>query len=155
MRIVPMCASSVVDTRRSFALSDQLRRTYNGICHFSSRDLAVQHGRHHPCWKATHFLPCTRPPDVMRLHRPQPGRIHHGPSEHIAFVSTRSGLQTMPTGGPGDDAAPAAATGAAAGNVRRFTPIAPPRDLQAFLATFFKGLLIRRADFSFILSILW
>jgi len=40
----------------------------------------------------------------------------------------------MPTGGYGDDVAPAAVTGAAAGNVRRFTPIAPPRDLQAALA---------------------
>ena len=31
----------------------------------SSRDLAVQRHEHHPCWKAAHFLPCTRPPDVM------------------------------------------------------------------------------------------
>ena len=35
----------------------------------SSRALAVQHGRHHPCWKAAHFLPCTRPPDVALLKR--------------------------------------------------------------------------------------
>jgi len=42
----------------------------------------------------------------------------------------------MPTGGHGDDVGPAAVTGAAAPNgaVRRFTPIAPPRDLQAALA---------------------
>ena len=40
----------------------------------------------------------------------------------------------MPTGAHGDDVAPAAVTGAAAGMVRRFTPIAPPRDLQAALA---------------------
>jgi hypothetical protein len=94
----------------------------------------------------------------------------------------------------------AAVTGVTVGTVRRFTPIEPPRDLQAavtpldddqydselvlrcvgtlklpmsleghilsapgLLATFFKGLLIRRAlplsassgPFSFILSILW
>jgi hypothetical protein len=113
----------------------------------------------------------------------------------------------MPTGGLGDDPAPAAVTGAAAGPVRRFTPIAPQSDLQrilqglqdafapldddqygsklgqrcvgtlklpmsseghilsvpGLLATFFQGLLIRRAlplsassgDFSFILSILF
>ena len=41
----------------------------------------------------------------------------------------------MPTGGHGDDTAPAALTGAAAGPVRRFTPPAPPRHLQAALAT--------------------
>jgi hypothetical protein len=126
-----MFASLVVDTRRSFALAAQLRRTYNGICHFSSRDLAVQHGRHHPCWKAAHFLPCTRPPDVLLLHRPQRGRIHYGPSQRIAFVTTRSGLQTMPTGGHGDDVDTAAV---AAGTVRRLTPIAPPLDLQSALA---------------------
>ena len=45
----------------------------------------------------------------------------------------------MPTGGHGDDeddTAPAAVTGAAAGPVRRFTPIVPPHDLQAALAPF-------------------
>ncbi len=87
----------------------------------------VQRDALHPCWKEAHFLPCTRPPDFMRLHRPQRGRIHHGPSELHAFVSTLSGLQTMPTGGHGDDTPPAALTGAAAGPVRRFTPPAPPR----------------------------
>ena len=148
-----MFASRPVYTRRS-ALADQLKKLHLGIGQIFLRDMTVQHDEQHPCWKAAHFLPCTRPPDIMRLHR-SPKRATYGPSERRAFVSTRSGLQTMPTGGPGDDAAPAAATGAAAGNVRRFTPIAPPRDLQAFLATFFKGLLIRRADFSFILSILW
>jgi hypothetical protein len=39
----------------------------------------------------------------------------------------------MPTGGHGDDTAPAALTGAAAGPGRRFTPPSPPRDLQAAL----------------------
>ena len=90
MLIVPMFASLVVDTRRSFALAAQLRRTYDGICHFFSRDLAVQHGLHHPCWKAGHFLPCTRPPDVMRMHRP-PKRATYGPSQRRAFVATSSG----------------------------------------------------------------
>ena len=115
-------------------------------------------------------------------------------------MATRSRFQTMPTGGHGNDVGPAAVTGTAAGNVRRFTPIKPTRDLQTvlapldddqydselvlrcvgtlklpmsleghilsapgLLATFFKGLLIRRAlplsassgPFSFILSILW
>jgi len=81
MRIVPMFASLVVDTRRSlqcfaslvvdtrrsFAQAAQSRRTYNGICHFFSRDRAAQHNCHHPCWEAAYFLPCTRPPDVLRL----------------------------------------------------------------------------------------
>ena len=40
----------------------------------------------------------------------------------------------MPIGGHEDDTASAAVTGATAGPVRRFTPIAPPRDLQAALA---------------------
>ena len=40
----------------------------------------------------------------------------------------------MPTGGHGDDPAPSAVTGAAAGPVRRFTPIAPPRNLKDGLA---------------------
>ena len=45
----------------------------------------------------------------------------------------------MPPGGHGDDeddTAPDAVTGADAGPVRRFTPIAPPHDLQAALAPF-------------------
>jgi hypothetical protein len=62
-----MYVSLVVDTRRNFALAAQLRRKYFGICQFSSRDLVVQHGRHHPCSKTSHFLPCTRPPDVDLL----------------------------------------------------------------------------------------
>ena len=70
MSTVPMFDSPVVDTRRSIALAYQLRRKYFGTRQFSSRDLAVQHGRHHPCWKTTHFLPCSRPPDVIHLHRP-------------------------------------------------------------------------------------
>ena len=90
MRIVPMFASLVVDTLRSFALAAQLRRRHNGTCHFSLRDLAVQHGLHHPRWKAAHFLPCTRPPDVMRMHGP-PKRATYGPSQRRAFVSTTSG----------------------------------------------------------------
>ena len=79
----------------------------------------------------------------MRLYRPQRGRIHLGPSERRAFVSTRSGFQTMPTGDEDDTAPAAAVTGAAAGPGRnaaagpgrRFTPAAPPRDLQAALAS--------------------
>ena len=66
-RSIQCFALLAVDTRRSFALSSQSRRTYNWICHFSSRDRAVQHNRHHPCWKAAYFLPCTRPPDVFAL----------------------------------------------------------------------------------------
>ena len=49
-------------------------------------------------------------------------------------MATRSRFQTMPTGGHGNDVGPAAVTGTAAGNVRRFTPIKPPRDLQTVLA---------------------
>jgi hypothetical protein len=90
-----MFAWLVVDTRRSFVLADQLRRTHCGTRHFFSRDLTVKRDAKHPCWKAAHFLPFTRPPDVMRLHRPQRGLIHHGPSERRAFVATRSGLHVL------------------------------------------------------------
>ena len=128
-RSIQCFASLAVDTRRSFAQADQSRRTYNGICHFSSRDRAVQHNCHHPCWKAAYFLPYTRPPDVLRLHRAQRGRINYGPSHRRAFVTTRSGLQTMPTGGHEDATAPAAITSASAGPVRRFTSIAQPHDM--------------------------
>ena len=94
---------------------------------------------------AAYFLPCTRSPDVLRFTA-QRGRINYGPSQHRAFVATRSGFQTMPGehGAADDDTAPAAVTGAAAGPGRRygatagpgrsFTPAAPPRDLQAALA---------------------
>jgi hypothetical protein len=135
MRTVLMFASPVVYTRWR-TLAAQLGRTYCGIRYLFSRDLIAQRDALYPCWTVAHFLPCTRPPDVMRLHRPQRGRIHHGPSELRAFVSTRSGLKTMPTGhgDDEDDTAPAAVTGAAAGPGRRFTPAAPPRDLQAALA---------------------
>ena len=90
MRTVPMLASLVVNPRWSIAPAAQMRRRHLGTCHLSSRDLTVEHGRHHPCWKAAHFLPCTRPPDVMRLHRP-PKRATYGPSQRHAFVATSSG----------------------------------------------------------------
>ena len=130
MRTVPMFASPVVYTRRR-TLAAQLGRTYCGIRHLFSRDLIAHRDALHPCWTAAHFLPCTRPPDGMRLYRPQRGRIHHGPSERRAFVSTRSGLQTMPTGQGEDeieeDTVPAAAvTGAAAGPGRRYGAAAGP-----------------------------
>jgi len=130
MRTVPMFASPVVYTRRR-TFADQLGRTYCGIRHLFSRDLIAQHDAMHPCWTAAHFLPCTRPPDVfvLRLHRAQRGRINYGPSQRRAFVATRSGLQTMPTGGHEDATAPSAVTSAAAGPVRRFTSIAPPHDM--------------------------
>ena len=83
-------------------MAAQLRRKYLGTRQFSSRDLAVQHDEHHPCWKAAHFLPCTRPPDVLRMHRPQ-RHTTFGPSARRAFVTTRSGFPTMPSGGLGDD----------------------------------------------------
>jgi hypothetical protein len=115
MRTVPMFASPAVHTRRS-ALAAQLRRKYFGICQFSSRDLAVQHDENHPCWKTAHFLPCTRPPDVMRMHGPQ-RRTTFGLSECRAFVATTSGFQPMPSGGLGDDEDTVA--GASFGNVRQ------------------------------------
>ena len=111
-------------------MAAQLRRKYFGIRQFSSRDLAVQHDEHHPCWKEAHFLPCTRPPDVMRhLSRPQ-RRGTFGPSQRRAFVATRSGLQTMPSGGHEHDEDTAAA--ASFGDVRPPAPQAQsvirPRD---------------------------
>ncbi len=129
MRTVPMFASPAVHTRRS-ASAAQWRRKYFGTRQFSSRDLAVQHDTNHPCWKAAHFLPCTRPPDVMRMHRPR--RATFGPSQRRAFVVTRSGFQTMPSGGLGDDNDTAA--GASFGTVRHPSPLVRSADLQTALA---------------------
>ena len=50
-------------------MAAQLRKLHLGIGQIFSRDMTVQCDAQHPCWKAAHFLPCTRPPDVMRLHR--------------------------------------------------------------------------------------
>jgi hypothetical protein len=91
----------------------------------------------HPCQQSASHLPCTRPPGRLLPGRPRDSfrgarRGSHYCAAQRAFVTTRSGLQTMPTGGHGDDeddTAPTAVTGAAAGPVRRFTPIAPPHDL--------------------------
>jgi hypothetical protein len=115
MRTVTMFALPAVYTRWN-ALAAQLRRKYLGTRQFSSRDLAVQHNEHHLCWKTAHFLLCTRPPDVMRMHRPQ-GSKTFGPSNRRAFIVTRSGFQTMPSGGLGDDEDTAA--GASFGTVRQ------------------------------------
>jgi hypothetical protein len=93
-RSIQCFASLVVNTRRSITPAAQLRRRHRGTCQFSLRDLVVQHAGHHPCWKAAHFLPCTRPPDVLRFPRAQRGRIHYGPSQRRVFVATRSGFQT-------------------------------------------------------------
>ena len=92
MRTVPVFASLVVNPRRSIAPAAQLRRRHRRTCQFSLRDLVVQHAGHHPCWKAAHFLPCTRPPDVIRLHRAQRGRIRFGAHARRALVATRSGF---------------------------------------------------------------
>ena len=129
MRTVPMFALPAVYTRRS-ALAAQLRRKYLGTRQFSSRDLAVQRDEHHPCWKTAHFLPCTRPPDVMRMQRPQ-RRAAFGPSQRRAFVVTRSGFQTMPSGGLGNDEDTVA--GVSFGNVRQPAPLVKSADLQTAL----------------------
>ena len=89
-----MFASPAVYTRRC-ALAAQLRKLHLGIGQIFSRDMTVQCDAQHPCWKAAHFLPCTRPPDVMRLHRSS-NRATYGPSERRAYALTRSGFQTMP-----------------------------------------------------------
>jgi hypothetical protein len=93
-RSIQCFASLVVNTRRSITPAAQLRRRHRGTCQFSLRDLVVQHAGHHPCWKAAHFLPCTRPPDAIRLHSAQSGRIRYGAHARRAFVATRSGFQT-------------------------------------------------------------
>jgi hypothetical protein len=112
-------------------LAAQLRRKYLGTRQFSSRDLTVQRDEHHPCWKSAHFLPCTRPPDVMCMHRPQ-RRATFGLSECRAFVATRSGLQTMPSGGLGYDADTVADD--SCGNVRQPATLVKSADLQTALA---------------------
>ena len=145
MRTVPMFASPVVYTRRS-TLADQLGRTYCGNRHLFSRDLMAQRDALHPCWTAAHFLPCTRPPDVMRMHRP-PKRATYGPSQRRSFVATTSGHRHARSHRAPDPRY-------SAGHI-----LSDP----GFLSTFFQGLLIRRelplsassGAFSFILSILW
>ena len=92
-RSIQCFASPVVNTRRNITLAAQLGRRHRGTCQFSLRALVVQHAGHHPCWKAAHFLPCTRPPDAIRLHRAQRGRIRYGAHARRAFVAPRSGFQ--------------------------------------------------------------
>jgi hypothetical protein len=80
----------------------------------------------HPCQQAASHLPCTSPPDRLLPGSPRDSfRGARRGSHYRVFVSTRSGLQTMHE----DDTAPAAVTSAAAGPVRRFTPIAPWHDM--------------------------
>ena len=126
-----MFASPAVHMRRS-ALADQLSRKYFGIHQFSSRDLAVQRDEHHLCWKAAHFLPCTRPPDVLHMNRPQ-RRTTFGPSARRAFVATRSGFQTIPYGGLGDDEDTVA--GVSFGTVRQPATLVKSADMQTALAS--------------------
>ena len=127
----------------------------------------------HPCQHAAAHLPCTRPPDVPYARRPVRARPGVSDRRYLqAFVITRAGTDTMPRRDEEDsieeDTASAAARGD--GRVSRFgtraraamTPPAPVRPSTP-AATFFQGLLIRRAlplsassgAFSFILSILW
>ena len=87
-RSIQCFASLVVNPRRSIAPAAQFRRRHNRTCQLSLRDLVVQHDGHHPCWKAAHFLPCTLPPDVLRLPRAQRGRIHYGPSHRRILWGT-------------------------------------------------------------------
>ena len=142
---MPMFDSPAVYTRRS-ALAAQLRKLHLRICQIFLREMTVQRDEQHPCWKTAHFLPCTRPPDVMRMHRP-PKRATYGPSQRRAFVATSSGhLHARVNRAPDPMYS--------AGHIL---------SVPGFLATFFPGLLIRRAlplsassgAFSFILSILW
>ena len=132
MRTVPVSASPVVNTRRNITPAAQLRRRHRGTCQFSLRALVVQHAGHHPCWKAAHFLPCTRPPDAIRLHRAQRGRIRYGAHARRAFVATRSGFQTMPRRGDEDETTEGAASATARGargprfGTRAHVPMTPP-----------------------------
>jgi hypothetical protein len=62
-----------------------------------SRDLIAHRDALHPCWTAAHFLPCTRPPDVLRLPRAQRGRIHTAPLHAASFgARARAPLLTPP-----------------------------------------------------------
>jgi hypothetical protein len=81
----------------SGALAALLMGTYLGIRHFPSRDLVIRKGCRHPCRQAAFFLPCARPPDVPRLRFGRP-RKHRGTYVRRAFVLTRSGFHTMPSG---------------------------------------------------------
>jgi hypothetical protein len=67
----------------------------------------------------------------MRMHRP-PRRATCDPSQRRAFVVTRSGFQTILSGGLSDDEDTAA--GASFGNVRQSATLAKPADLQTALA---------------------
>jgi hypothetical protein len=67
----------------------------------------------------------------MRMHRPQL-RATFGPSERRAFVVTRSGFQTMQSGGLGDDEDTAAV--ASFGTVRQPATLVKSADQQTALA---------------------
>ena len=84
MRILPMFASPAVYTRW-IALTAQLRKLHFGNGQIFSRDMTVQCDAQHPCWKAAHLLPCTRPPEVMRMHRPKRATYVEGTSSFCFF----------------------------------------------------------------------
>jgi hypothetical protein len=117
----------------SGALAALLIRTYLGIRHFPSRDLVSRKGCRHPCRQAAFFLPCARPPDVLRLRFGRP-RNHRGAYLRRAFVLTRSGFHTMPSGrgdrGDADDVSVAASR---ASSSRLRDPPEAPDDLKAAL----------------------
>jgi len=66
----------------------------------------------------------------MRMQRPQ-RRAAFGPSQRRAFVVTRSGFQTMPSGGLGNDEDTVA--GVSFGNVCQPAPLVKSADLQTAL----------------------
>jgi hypothetical protein len=117
----------------SGALAALLMGTYLGIRHFPSRDLVSRKGCSHPCRQAAFFLPCARPPDVLRLRFGRP-RNHRGAYVRRAFVLTRSGFHTMPSGrGDRDDANDVSVTASGASSSSLRDPPEAPDDLKATL----------------------
>jgi hypothetical protein len=99
----------------------------------------------HPCRQAASFLPCaSRPPDACRVYLARPRqRLGQGSRDRRAFVTTRSGFDTMASRRQdtadeiteADDTAGAATFGGSSlRGTRQVTPPSMPADLRTALA---------------------
>jgi hypothetical protein len=99
----------------------------------------------HPCRQAASFLPCaSQPPDACRVYLARPRqRLRQGSRDRRAFVSTRSGFDTMARRHQDTDdeiteadntAGAATFGGAPTRGPRQFTPLSMPADLRTSLA---------------------
>ena len=152
----------VCQTSRS-ALAYQLERTYFGIRHSFLRSLVAQH----PCWTEACFLPCTRLPDI----------VYQSLANYLlctkaircdgaAELETSDGFQVWCRKHQVVFHPVSPYQHTMQGHIENLVPCTREGHIisvPGLLATFFEGILLRRAlplsassgAFSFILSILW